>query len=31
MAANAYFDEEDYEHLFVGISRCHQPRIGKDI
>ena len=31
MAAVAYFDEEGYEHLFVGISRCHRPRIGKDI
>ena len=31
MAANAYFDEEGYEYLFVGISRCHRPRIGKDI
>ena len=31
MAANAYFDEEGYELLFVDISRCHRPRIGKDI
>ena len=31
MAANAYFDEEGYELLFVGTSRCHWPRIGKDI
>lgn len=27
MVANVYFDEEVYTLLFVGISRCHGPRI----
>ena len=31
MAANAYFDEEGYKLLFIGISPRHGPRIGEDI